>query len=74
MFRRRRIRVQVSGVRKDGSFRRAGGDFNIHPRMKEAVKTGLAMAYGLALQMDWEKPYWAGFAVVTTLTALSLED
>ena len=34
-------------------------------RAKEAVKTGLAMtiAYGIALYMDWEKPYWAGFAV-----------
>jgi uncharacterized membrane protein YccC len=34
-------------------------------RTKEAIKTGLAMAiaYGIALYMDWEKPYWAGFAV-----------
>ena len=34
-------------------------------RMKEAVKTGLAMAmaYGIALQMDWDRPYWAAFAV-----------
>ena len=34
-------------------------------RTKEAIKTGLAMtiAYGIALHMDWEKPYWAGFAV-----------
>jgi uncharacterized membrane protein YccC len=34
-------------------------------RTKEAIKTGLAMtiAYGIALSMDWEKPYWAGFAV-----------
>ncbi len=31
-------------------------------RTKEAIKTGLAMAiaYGIALYMDWEKPYWAG--------------
>ncbi|MGB7067485.1 MAG: FUSC family protein, partial [Syntrophobacteria bacterium] len=34
-------------------------------RTKEAIKTALAMtiAYGIALQMDWDKPYWAGFAV-----------
>ncbi|MGD9175687.1 MAG: FUSC family protein, partial [Desulfobacterales bacterium] len=34
-------------------------------RTKESFKTGLAMtiAYGIALSMDWEKPYWAGFAV-----------
>jgi uncharacterized membrane protein YccC len=34
-------------------------------RSKEAIKTGLAMtiAYGVALSMGWEKPYWAGFAV-----------
>jgi len=34
-------------------------------RTKEAVKTGLAMAiaYGIALQMDWDRPYWAAFAV-----------
>ena len=34
-------------------------------RFKEAFKVALAMtiAYGIALSMDWEKPYWAGFAV-----------
>jgi len=34
-------------------------------RTKEAIKTGLAMtiAYGIALQMDWDRPYWAAFAV-----------
>ena len=34
-------------------------------RAKEAIKTALAMAiaYGIALSMDWDKPYWAGFAV-----------
>ncbi len=34
-------------------------------RAKEAIKVGLAMAivYGIALQMDWERPYWAAFAV-----------
>lgn len=32
---------------------------------KEAIKTGLAMAivYAVAMQMGWERPYWAGFAV-----------
>ena len=32
---------------------------------KESIKTALAMtiAYGIALQMDWDNPYWAGFAV-----------
>ena len=34
-------------------------------RFKESFKTALAMtiAYGIALSMDWDKPYWAGFAV-----------
>jgi uncharacterized membrane protein YccC len=34
-------------------------------RFKAAVKTALAvvLAYGVALSMDWDKPYWAGFAV-----------
>ena len=34
-------------------------------KTKEALKTALAMtiAYGIALSMDWDKPYWAGFAV-----------
>ena len=34
-------------------------------RAKEAIKTGLAMtiAYGIALQMGWINPYWAGFSV-----------
>jgi uncharacterized membrane protein YccC len=34
-------------------------------KTKEAIKTALAMtiAYGIALSMDWDKPYWAGFAV-----------
>ena len=34
-------------------------------RTKEAVKTGLAMAisYGIAMQLGWENPKWAGFAV-----------
>lgn len=34
-------------------------------RAKEPFKTAIAItiAYGIALTMDWEKPYWAGFAV-----------
>ncbi|MGD1973455.1 MAG: FUSC family protein [Desulfobacterales bacterium] len=34
-------------------------------RTKEAVKTGLAMAisYGIAMQLGWENPKWAGMAV-----------
>jgi uncharacterized membrane protein YccC len=34
-------------------------------RSKEAIKTGLAMAisYGIALQLGWDKPSWAGMAV-----------
>ncbi len=37
----------------------------LNTRSKEAIKTALAMtiAYGIALSMDWDKPYWAGFAV-----------
>jgi uncharacterized membrane protein YccC len=34
-------------------------------RAREAIKTALAvtLAYGIALWLDWDKPYWAGFAV-----------
>ena len=34
-------------------------------KAKESIKTALAMTitYGIALQMDWDKPIWAGFAV-----------
>jgi uncharacterized membrane protein YccC len=34
-------------------------------RTKEAIKTGLAMAisYGIAMQLGWDKPSWAGMAV-----------
>lgn len=34
-------------------------------RIKESIKTALAMtiAYSIALSMDWDRPYWAGFAV-----------
>ncbi|MEA3469058.1 MAG: FUSC family protein, partial [Thermodesulfobacteriota bacterium] len=32
---------------------------------KESIKTALALtvAYGIALSLDWQSPYWAGFAV-----------
>jgi len=42
-------------------------------KAKEAIKTALAMtiAYGIALSMDWDKPYWAGFAVAfVSLTSI----
>src|SRR5210317_462504 len=34
-------------------------------KAKESIKTALAMtiAYGIALSLDWDRPYWAGFAV-----------
>jgi uncharacterized membrane protein YccC len=34
-------------------------------RAKEAIKTALAMvlAFGVALYLNWDRPYWAGFAV-----------
>jgi hypothetical protein len=34
-------------------------------RVKAAIKTALAMvlAYGVALSMDWDNPWWAGLAV-----------
>jgi uncharacterized membrane protein YccC len=37
----------------------------ITTRTKESIKTALAMtiAYGIALSMNWENAYWAGFAV-----------
>jgi len=32
---------------------------------KESIKTALAMTlvYGISLEMDWDRPYWGGFAV-----------
>ena len=38
---------------------------NISNKTKEAIKIALAMTitYGIALQMGWDKPVWAGFAV-----------
>ena len=38
---------------------------NMSRRAKDSIKTALAMtiAYGIALSMDWDNPYWAGFAV-----------
>ena len=40
-------------------------EITLTPRVKESIKTALAMtiAYGIALSMDWDRPYWAGFAV-----------
>ena len=40
-------------------------------KAKEAIKTALAMtiAYGIALSMDWDKPYWAGVAVAVVSLA-----
>ncbi len=37
----------------------------LNVRTKESIKTALAMtiAYGIALSMDWDRPYWAGFSV-----------
>ena len=37
----------------------------LNRRIKESIKTALAMVivFGVALSMDWERPYWAGFAV-----------
>lgn len=37
----------------------------LSPRFQSAFKVALAIviAFGVALWMDWEKPYWAGFAV-----------
>jgi len=34
-------------------------------KAKDAIKVALAMtmAYGISLSMDWDRPYWAGFAV-----------
>jgi uncharacterized membrane protein YccC len=39
--------------------------FSLSTRTKEAIKTSLAMviAFGLSLWMDWDRPYWAAFAV-----------
>lgn len=42
-------------------------------RCKEAIKTALAMtiAYGIALSMAWDRPYWAGLAVaVVSLSSI----
>ena len=39
--------------------------FPLSTRAKEAIKTALAMviAFGISLWMDWDRPYWAAFAV-----------
>jgi uncharacterized membrane protein YccC len=41
------------------------GPIRVSDRTRVALQTGLAMvlAYGVALAMDWHKPYWAGLAV-----------
>jgi uncharacterized membrane protein YccC len=38
---------------------------NLSHDIRESIKTALAMtvAYGIGLQMGWDRPYWAGFAV-----------
>jgi uncharacterized membrane protein YccC len=38
---------------------------SLSTRIKEAIKTGLAMtiAYAIALQMDWDRSYWTALAV-----------
>ena len=40
---------------------------SLSTRAKEAIKTSLAIVivYWIAMQMDWDKPYWAGFTVIT---------
>ena len=40
-------------------------------KAKESIKTALAMtiAYGIALSMDWDKPFWAGIAVAVLSVA-----
>jgi len=34
-------------------------------KAKESIKVALAMSisYGISLSQDWDRPYWAGFAV-----------
>ena len=41
------------------------GPIRVSDRTRVALQTGLAMvlAYGVALAMDWHRPYWAGLAV-----------
>lgn len=40
-------------------------DFSLSTKAKEAIKTGLAMmlVYGIALNLSWLNPSWAGWAV-----------
>jgi uncharacterized membrane protein YccC len=40
---------------------------SLSTRAKEAIKTGLAMviAYGIALRMGWDDPFWPALTVVT---------
>jgi uncharacterized membrane protein YccC len=39
--------------------------FELSIKAKDSIKTALAMtiAYAIALLMDWDRPYWAAFAV-----------
>ncbi len=41
--------------------------FPLSTRAKEAIKLGLAMviAYWIAMQLGWEKPFWAALTVAT---------
>jgi len=41
------------------------GHLTLSRKAKESLKTALAMVivYSIALAMDWDRPYWAGFAV-----------
>jgi hypothetical protein len=45
---------------------------NLSPRIRFGLRLALAMvmAYGVALSMDWQKPFWAGISV----TVLSLDS
>ncbi len=46
-------------------------DMSRSTQLKEAFKVGLAMAvaYGIALQLEWESPFWAGLSVAFCSTA-----
>ena len=49
-----------------------GRRVNLSPRIRFGLRLALAMvmAYGVALSMDWQKPFWAGLSV----TVLSLDS
>ncbi|MFN2246227.1 MAG: FUSC family protein, partial [Candidatus Promineifilaceae bacterium] len=48
-----------------GSALKRSAPIRVSDRTRVALQTGVAMvlAYGVALAMDWHKPYWAGLAV-----------